>query len=143
MNSILTVCEGNICRSPMAQGMLSFALPNVQVRSAGLNALIGHAADESAVKLMQERGIDITSHRAVQLSRQMCMEADLILVMDSDQRRRVEDLYPQVRGRVMRLAEYLGSDVVDPYRKSEQVFRDCLRVIEQGVQQWLERIHRL
>ena len=45
MNSILVICEGNICRSPMAQGLLAAALPNAQVHSAGLGALVGMPAE--------------------------------------------------------------------------------------------------
>ncbi len=94
MKSILVVCEGNICRSPMAQGLLAAALPQVQVHSAGLGALIGSPADETAVRLMQARGIDISAHRATQITRQMCVQADMVLVMDADQRKRLEALYP-------------------------------------------------
>ena len=143
MNSILVVCEGNICRSPMAEGLLAAALPQMQVRSAGLGALIGMPADETAVRLMQERSIDITAHRAVQINRQMCLESDMVLVMDAEQRQRLEQLYPQGRGRVFRLGEYSKLDVPDPYRQSEQAFRSALLLIDEGVTQWLHRIQKL
>jgi low molecular weight protein-tyrosine phosphatase len=143
MKSILVVCEGNICRSPMAQGLLIAALPRTQVQSAGFGALIGALADETAVRLMQGRGIDIGSHRATQISRQLCVQADMVLVMEAKQRKRLEELYPQVCGRVFRVGEYTKRDIPDPYRKPEQAFRDALSLIDEGLREWLHRIHRV
>jgi protein-tyrosine phosphatase len=143
MKSILVVCEGNICRSPMAQGLLAAALPKTQVQSAGLGALVGMPADETAMRLMQSRSIDISEHRAVQINRQMCLESDMVLVMDLEQRKRIEELYPQVCGRVFRVGEYNKRDIPDPYRQSELAFREVLSLIDEGVREWLHRIHRL
>jgi protein-tyrosine phosphatase len=143
MESILVVCEGNICRSPMAQGLMAAALPDAQVRSAGLGALVGMPADDTALRLMHDRGIDIGSHRAVQITREMCKQAELVLVMSADQRKTVEETYPTSRGRVFRIAEHVRRDVPDPYRQSEQVFRDALAIIEQGVRDWLDRMQRI
>lgn len=127
----------------MAQGMLAAALPGVQVRSAGLGALVGMPADETAVRLAKEAGIDISGHRATQINRQMCLEADMVLVMDAEQRARVESLYPQSRGRVFRLGEYTKQDIPDPYRQPEAAFRHSLALIQAGIQEWIGRIHKL
>jgi protein-tyrosine phosphatase len=143
VKNILVVCEGNICRSPMAEGLLAQALPGVQVRSAGLGALVGHSADETALRLLQDRGIDISRHRAVQISRASCLDADMVLVMDGEQRRRVETLYPQARGRVFRLGEYTKRDIPDPYRQPEIAFRTALSLIDEGLGEWLQRLKRL
>jgi protein-tyrosine phosphatase len=114
MKSILVLCEGNICRSPMAEGLLAAGLPDMSVRSAGLGALVGKPADETAVALMRDRGIDIAGHRAVQVNRAMCVESDVILVMDGEQRQRLQKMYPEVHGRVFRIGEYADTDVPDP-----------------------------
>ncbi len=143
MNSILVVCEGNICRSPMGKGLLQRALPHARVASGGLGALVGSPADEIAVRLMAERGIDISGHRALQVSRDMCLRADLVLTMDNDQRRRLEESYPQACGRIFRVGEFIKQDVPDPYRQSESVFRISLALLEAGVREWLKRIEQL
>ena len=111
--------------------------------SAGLGALIGSPADPEAVRLMQTRDIDITAKRATQITRQMCLDADMVLVMDAEQRRRLEALYPQVRGRVMTLGHHAGTDIPDPYRQGEAAFREALAQIDQGVAEWLQRIRKL
>jgi protein-tyrosine phosphatase len=143
VNSILVVCEGNICRSPMAQGILQAALPLVKVRSAGLGALIGMPADPNAMLLMNERGIDISQHRAMQITHDMCLNADLVFVMTQSQRERAESLYPLARGRVFRLGQYMKQDIPDPYRMPERAFRHALDLIDEGAREWLRRIAKL
>jgi protein-tyrosine phosphatase len=143
MNSILTVCVGNICRSPMAQALLARSLPAITVSSAGVAALVGRHADVTATALMRERGLDISSHVARQVGRDLCQHADLILVMDLDQRRFLEQHYPFVTGKVFRLCEATRQDVPDPYRLSTAAFASSLSLIETGVQSWAERIAKL
>lgn len=143
MRSILVLCEGNICRSPMAEALIAAALPNCTVSSAGLQALVGKPADESAQQLMRERGLDISRHRAQQVTRPLCLNADVVLVMEREQRGRLQVLYPEVCGRVFRLGEYIDLDVPDPYRQPLSAFRTALSVIDKGVEHWQRRIQRL
>jgi protein-tyrosine phosphatase len=143
VKSILVVCEGNICRSPMAEGLLAAALPGVMLHSAGLGALVGAPADEMALQLMSQRGIDITSHRARQITRQMCLDADLVFVMEREQRQRLEKTYPEACGRIFRLGEPVEQDVPDPYRKPAAAFRTALSIIDEGISHWVHRIRRL
>lgn len=143
MKSILVLCEGNICRSPMAAALLQAAFPAAQVLSAGLNALVGKPADPAAIALMRERGLDLREHRAAQVTRPMCLHMDLVLVMEREQRDRLQRLYPEVCGRVFRIGDASGIDVPDPYRQPIEAFRAALALIEQGVASWVHRIQRL
>jgi protein-tyrosine phosphatase len=143
MKNILVLCIGNICRSPMAAGMLEHALPGRTVRSAGISALIGKPADPFSVQLMTEAGIDITTHRAQQISQALVTEADLIFVMDAEQKNYVESRYIGARGKVFRLAESKKADIPDPYREGIESFRSAQQLIADGVQFWSERIRQM
>lgn len=141
IKSVLTVCIGNICRSPMAEELLRHAMPELTVQSAGLAALVGNPADPIALELMADQGADISAHRAQQLTGVMAMHSDLILVMDSMQKAEIQRLYPQASGKVFRLG--LKGDVPDPYRKSRAEFEHALQLIRQGIGVWVPRIHAL
>lgn len=143
IDSILFVCEGNICRSPMAQGLLAKRLPDIGVISAGLGALVGRNPDPVAIALMAEREIDISGHTAVSLNLQHMRWARLVLAMTTAQRRTIETVYPFSKGKVYRIAEYEGVDVVDPYRKERAVFEMTLTQIEQGLERWLDAMIRV
>ncbi|WP_186190399.1 low molecular weight protein-tyrosine-phosphatase [Burkholderia gladioli] len=140
MDSILVVCEGNICRSPMAEAMLRQAVPGRRVASAGLNALVGMPASPYAQEVMRMRGLDVSTHRAQQIGHCLCADADLILVMARGQRLSLESRFPFVRGRVFRLGEHTDFDVHDPYRQPRFVFERCARLIELGVSEWSRRL---
>ena len=127
----------------MAEALLTRALRDIEkvtVESAGLGALVGHAADESALALMDEQGIDISAHRARQIHPDMVTNADLVLVMEAGHRRVIDDADPTARGKVYRLGEWQEQDIADPYRKGRSAFIAALRDIEQGVASWAKRL---
>jgi protein-tyrosine phosphatase len=143
MDMLLVLCTGNLCRSPMAAAVLERALPGLTVMSAGFRVRPFEGADPLAVRLMRERGYDLGAHRTQQLSSWMVRAANLVLVMETDQRRAVESSYPGSRGKVFRLAETQGLDVPDPYGRGEAAFRLALQLIEAGAVSWIERLTRL
>ncbi|OXI18967.1 low molecular weight protein-tyrosine-phosphatase [Burkholderia sp. AU15512] len=139
--TLLVVCVGNVCRSPMAQALLGARLPGVDVRSAGIGALDGQPADPLAIDLMRERGLDLAPHRARQVSSRHITRADLILTMDLEQKRWLERRHPFLCGRVFRLgAAAHGFDIPDPYLGPRASFEHSLRLIERGVDAWCARI---
>jgi protein-tyrosine phosphatase len=140
MQNILVLCIGNICRSPMAEGLLKQALPGKTIRSAGLSALIGKPADPFSVQVMAERDIDISAHRAQNISARLVSEADLILVMDLEQKRHVETQYVGSRGKVFRICELSKLDVGDPYREGIESFRTAFNLIDSGVKEFVSQI---
>ena len=139
----MTLCIGNICRSPLAQVLLARELPTHQVWSAGLTALVGSPADPRSVQIAQEQGLDLSAHRAQQVSSYMCQQAELILVMEQSHKTQLEQLYPQVRGKVFRLGQFGQFEIEDPYRQPREAFDSAYQGIAQGVADWLTRIRQL
>jgi len=140
INKILVLCLGNICRSPMAEGFLKSRLPEKVIMSAGLTAMAGYPADPFSVRLMQEHGIDISSHRSQNLTDWMVEAADLILTMDTEQMNFIERAYPAFEGRIMRLGQFGGFDIPDPYCQGIDAFRESQKLIVQGINEVLEHI---
>lgn len=141
VQSILVVCIGNRCRSPMAAALLSRALPQCRIVSAGLAPPVGATADPRAVRLLAIEGDDLTAHRARALDVELVTGADLVLVMDEEQRDALEDMYPQARGKTYRLCEQEETDVPDPFGGSQSMFVIVLGLIKKGVESWSARIH--
>lgn len=141
VRSILVICIGNRCRSPMAAALLSRALPGCRVLSAGLAPPVGATADPRAVRLLAIEGDDLSQHRARALDATLVAGADLVLVMDEEQRDAVEALYPHARGKTHRLCEQQQADVPDPFGGSQSMFVIALGLIKKGVESWSARIH--
>lgn len=110
------------------------------VSSAGLGALIDHEADPVACRLMVEKGLDISAHRARQLTDDMIHKADLILVMEAWQKSAIEARTPSAKGKIFRLGEWEKIDISDPYRKDSSEFIRSLALIEQSVAQWATKL---
>ena len=137
------VCEGNICRSPVARAFLERALPSVLVSSAGTRALVGRHADPLAIEIACKHGMDISEHIAEALCDEHVRAADMILTMTSAQRALILDRFPFARGKVFRLGEHEQLDIVDPYQRHRVVFDLAFAQIEHCVSNWCNDIARL
>lgn len=127
----------------MAEGYFREQLKNnskVKVSSAGIKALVGEPAAQESQQLMQEIGIDISMHRARQISLDIVSDSDLILVMEDFHKEKIEFIFPHSRGRVHLLGKWSGFEVSDPYQESIEVFSDCLERIKKGWQDWQQRL---
>lgn len=119
----------------MAEGLLKKKFPEKFIASAGLRGMNGWTADPSSIRIMEEHGIDIRSHRARNLTSKMVKEADLILTMEAQQTTTVESRFPEAKGKVMRLGEYGNYDIADPFNRSIEFFKKTYELIEEGVEQ--------
>ena len=80
--SILVVCTGNVCRSPIGERLLRQHLPDRHITSAGILGLEGYPADECAQDVAWRHGISLDGHVARRLTRRLMQGSDLILVME-------------------------------------------------------------
>jgi protein-tyrosine phosphatase len=105
---ILTVCTGNVCRSPLAEQLLRAGLAglDVQLGSAGTQALVGHPMDERAARYSTQLGGDPSGHRARQLTIEHLRDADLVLTAARDHRRHVVETLPRASQFTFTLREF-------------------------------------
>ncbi|MGU3415475.1 low molecular weight protein-tyrosine-phosphatase Wzb [Enterobacteriaceae bacterium C23F] len=140
-NKILVVCVGNICRSPTAERLLKHYLPSLNVESAGLGALVGKGADESATSVAAAHHISLDGHCARQLSGRMCREYDLILTMEKSHIARLCEIAPEMRGKVMLFGHWDNErEIPDPYRKSRDAFEAVYHLLDQSASQWAQAL---
>jgi protein-tyrosine phosphatase len=139
MVALLFVCLGNICRSPLAQGVFERRAAEAglvtRADSAGTGGWhIGASPDPRSSAAALAHGFDIRNQRGRQLSSQDFYEFDYIIVMDSQNLRDCLALKPAgAPAKLARLMEYAdGGDVPDPYYGTAADFEAVLALIETG-----------
>ena len=124
IGTILFVCYGNICRSPMAEFLFErLALANgvrgVRAASAGLHAVPGNQSPPEALEVMAEIGVDMSGHRARPVLPSMDSEHDLILAMDRYNLRELNNLFPHSTHKTGLVSSFakrsIKKDILDPY----------------------------
>lgn len=119
--TIVFVCTGNTCRSPMAEGLMRAELAkrgvSAAVTSAGLAAM-GEPAADHAVTVMEECGVNLTRHRSRPLTRELAQAADRIVVMTENHRSLL--LAAGVDGEKITVP---AGGVPDPFGGSVEVYR--------------------
>jgi len=151
MKVILFVCTGNICRSPMATGLLRQRLAEdgqegqYQVGSTGVNAVDDYPASRNGVFVMAERGIDITGHIAHTITGNDMVRANLVLTMSRRQAQSLRQSWPQYAWKVYLLSEMAGKrkDIKDPFGGTVDEYRDAADVISRYIDDGFERIVEL
>ena len=119
--TIVFVCTGNTCRSPMAEGLMRAELAkrgvSAAVTSAGLAAM-GEPAADHAVTVMEECGLNLTRHRSRPLTKELADAADRIVVMTENHRSLL--LAAGVDGEKITVP---AGGVPDPFGGSVEVYR--------------------
>ncbi|MFT4274112.1 MAG: protein tyrosine phosphatase [Pantoea sp.] len=140
-DSILVICTGNICRSPTAERLLRKLIPGKQIDSAGISALVGHEADDSAKDVAQEHGVSLDGHKGTQFRPSLGKKYDLILVMEKSHIASISKISPEARGKTFLLGHWLGQrEIPDPYLKSKEAFESIYLLIEKSCQYWAEKL---
>jgi protein-tyrosine phosphatase len=107
--TVLFVCTGNVCRSPMAELLTGgWARPGAEltVSSAGMAALVGHGIDTSTASVLGQMGIDPTRHRARQFQPSMAAGADLVLTAEATHRDAIMAEVPSAFRRTFTMKEF-------------------------------------
>lgn len=140
MKRVLFVCLGNICRSPMAEGVFRRVAAerglDLDIASAGTGAWhVGKPPDPRAIAAARERGIDISGQRARQVSAGDFSDFDLIVAMDEAnlatlKRQAASHEHPRIRLFLEFASDAATREVPDPYYGGEDGFAHALDLIE-------------
>lgn len=140
-DSILVVCTGNICRSPIGERILQRAFPGKIIKSAGTGALVGQNADRQAYNVASQNGLSLDGHKGRQFTSSLSREYELILVMEKYHMEQIGKNAPEARGKTLLYGQWIGQkDIPDPYRKSDEAFFSVYKLIEQASQGWIEKL---
>ena len=144
---VLMVCLGNICRSPMAHGILRELINNGEIEAAVDSAgtgdwHIGESPDSRAAAVASDNGIDISDLRARQLQEEDFSEFDWIIVMDDKNYEDARKLAPSgTRAQLVRLTDYHPDPAInrvpDPYL--EGGFDKVFDIIRTSIDRWLQK----
>ena len=152
MKTILFVCTGNVCRSPMAEGLFRHVTKDssqFQVLSAGVGAVEGQPPSAFAVRALREMGLDISGQRSRSLTPQLVEQSDLIIGMTHSHVDTISVLFPWAAEKTFLLREFdetlepFEREIPDPIGGSYDVYLFCREQIEKGIHSMLDRLQKI
>jgi glycine hydroxymethyltransferase len=148
LKNILFVCTGNVCRSPMAEGLFRHMVanrPDIRVRSAGVSTFPGQAPSPHAIEVLAGLRIDISKLRSLPLSDELVREASCIIAMTRSHMESIHYVFPEAAEKTFLLREFEdyapSLDVSDPIglgREAYEETRDIIRRALPGVLKFID-----
>jgi protein arginine phosphatase len=152
--TVLFVCSGNTCRSPLAEAIARHELASaldvpegdlpalgIAFRSAGTSTLSGVPASPGSIAVAAESGLDLQAHRSVLLEPELCARASRIYAMTGSHAERIAALVPEVAERT-HLLDPEGRDIADPFGGALAEYRvargQITAAVRARLQEWRE-----
>lgn len=143
MSHILIICTANICRSPLAEGVLRDRLAKKGfkewvVSSAGTWAMQVRGASTNSVIVMEQAQIDISNHQSRMVDDDMLKAANLVICMESNHAEALRAEFPDQAHKIYMLTEMVGRryNITDPYggplEEYQRMGRDVTELIDEG-----------
>jgi protein-tyrosine phosphatase len=151
MVRVLLVCTGNVCRSPLAEGILRKLVRDagshgaVVVESAGTAAVEGAHASGNSVEVAARAGIDIRGHAARQLTKRLVSRSNLILTMQPEHRDWIVGKFPEAAEKTHVVTRYVDASedsdgVQDPIGLDIDAYQETFEKIEESLRAAMPRI---
>ena len=151
MIAILFVCTANICRSPMAEGLLKKIVSERadadewHIESAGAWAYEGNPAAVLSSVVMEKKGIDISAHRSKPTSLELLKNFDLVLTMEDEHKKFLTYKYGEYADKIYRLSEMVGDmfDIPDPIGGGLADYEQIAYLLENILTAGVDKIYEL
>ena len=151
---ILVVCTANICRSPMAAGLLHHALAvqpdplkSLPILSAGVAARRGEPVTENSVLAMRKAGIDISHHRSRPVTPELLHGALVVLCMTESHRAMIPVMFDAPPKNLFLFREFLppGADkeIPDPYGGPLSLYEACRDEMVEAIPTLVEQLKKI
>lgn len=150
---VMFICTGNICRSAMAHWLLKKKLidlkrNDIDVYSCGIYAQDGDIPTYEAREAINEYNVDLSNHFAINIKNSNINDIDLILCATTGHKIAVIDIYPELKGKVFTMKEYVNYDrknhdsvdIKDPWGYDLETYRSCLAEIDECLELLLKKI---